>query len=176
MFFTVEYRSRSICRHEPLTSTKSTAQQQPQDRQNLMRLLEENEKTGHLFRSARSSYFSSSSANAQGVGRSAQRDGTLSLRSALLVGHDRLLVSGPSRAVHSTVSPVAGWPFRSGRSSISFHQGGLVVCSPIEHGRRQGVDSGIYLPARLPDQRQPFRSLMQTERSGPGRCWTSSLV
>ena len=39
----------------------------------------------------------------QGVGRSAQRDGTLSLRSALLVGYDRLLVPGPSRAVHSTV-------------------------------------------------------------------------
>ena len=111
----------------------------------------------------------------QGVGRSAQRDGTFPLRSALLVGHDRLLVPGPSRAVHSTVSPVAGWPFRSGRSSISFHQRGLVVGSPIEHGRRQGVDSGIFLPARLSGQRQPFRSRMQTERSGPGRCCTSSL-
>jgi hypothetical protein len=49
----VEMIGSSPAADEPLTSTQSTAQQQPQDWQNLMRLLEENEKIGHLFRSAR---------------------------------------------------------------------------------------------------------------------------
>jgi hypothetical protein len=49
----VELIGSSPAADEPLASSQSTAQQQPQDWQNLMRLLEENEKIGHLFRSAR---------------------------------------------------------------------------------------------------------------------------
>lgn len=50
----VELIGSSPATDEPLTSAvASSAHQQPQDWQNLMRLLEENEKIGHLFRSAR---------------------------------------------------------------------------------------------------------------------------
>lgn len=50
----VELIGCSPATDEPLTSVvTSSAHQQPQDWQNLMRLLEENEKIGHLFRSAR---------------------------------------------------------------------------------------------------------------------------
>lgn len=109
------------------------------------------------------------------MGRSARRDASISLRHALFERDDRLFVPRPSRAVHPAVPRSARWPFRFGRSHVPLDQGGVAFRLEEQYGRREGIDTGVFLSAGVSGERESVRFGREAERRGLGRCRAAAL-